>query len=197
EYWGERLAGAEPLEIPSDRPRPEVPTNRGARLVYAVPVEVLEEFRGLAQRHGVTLYAALLAATNAVLCRWTGQEDVVIGTAVPGRRSSQLEELVGCLINMVVLRTDLSGDPTFAELIARSRIERLLQQFERVIRAAVADDSLRLSELPLLSEDERELMLEEWGRGPLVDQPHVPVHTQIAERAAAQPDMVAARIEGH
>jgi non-ribosomal peptide synthetase component F len=55
-----------------------------------------------------------------VLCRWSGQEDVVIGTAVPGRRSAQLEQLVGCLINMVVLRTDLSGDPTFAELVART-----------------------------------------------------------------------------
>jgi len=290
EYWAERLKGAEPLEIPSDRPRPEVPTNRGARLVYAVPVEVLEEFRALAQRHGVTLFAALLAAVKAVLSRWTGQEDVVIGTTTPGRRSSQLEQLVGCLINMIVLRTDVSGNPTFAELIARSmatvsdawnndqapfekvvervgaprdasrnplflfgidlqsedvrdfglagvdtefvpidpgtsrfdvaintyegpsglvfrveystdlfeasRIERLLQQIERVIRAAVVDDGLRLSELPLNSEEERELMLEEWGRGAELDQPRVPVHAQVAERAAAQPGAVAARIDG-
>src|SRR5205085_3867763 len=290
EYWAERLRGAEPLELPSDRPRPEVPTNRGARLVYTVPVEVLEDFRGLAQRHGVTLYAALLAARTAVLCRWSGQEDVVIGTAVPGRRASQLEQLVGCLVNMVVLRTDLSGNPTFAELIARgmatvsgawdndqapfekvverlgrprdasrnplflfgidlqsedvrdfglpgletevvpidpgtsrfdvaintyegpsgltfrveystdlfdaARIERLLQQIERVIRAVVLDDGLRLSELPLLSEEERELVLEGWGRGAEADQPQVPVHVQVAERAAAQPGAVAARSEG-
>src|SRR5256714_457539 len=120
EWWAERLRGSEPLELPSDRPRPEVPTNRGARIVHSVPPEVLEEFRALAQRHGVTLFAAVLAALKAVLCRWTGQEDVVIGTLTPGRRNPQLDQLVGCLINTIVLRTDLSGDPTFAELIARS-----------------------------------------------------------------------------
>src|SRR5207244_7466452 len=91
----------------------------------------------------------------------------------------------------LVLRADYATD-----IYDRERIARLLAHLERVIRAVIADDGLHVSELPLHSEEERRLLMEEWGAGPDAEQPRTPVHVQIAERAAAHPDAIAARLEG-
>ncbi|HZR48716.1 MAG TPA: condensation domain-containing protein, partial [Streptosporangiaceae bacterium] len=118
-YWEQRLRGAVPVDLPADRPRPSLPSYRGDGLAYLMPLEVLEGARDVARRGGTTLFAVVVAALKAVLARWTGLDDIVIGTADSGRFRPELEPMVGCLINMMALRTDLSGDPSFAELASR------------------------------------------------------------------------------
>ncbi|MFL5538620.1 MAG: condensation domain-containing protein, partial [Longimicrobiaceae bacterium] len=121
-YWRERLAGApELLELPADHPRPPVPSFRGASVPVEVPAEVLERLRELGRREGATLYMVVLAAFQLVLSRWSGSDDVLVGTLVAGRTREEVEPLVGLFMNTLVLRGDLSGDPTFRDLVAGAR----------------------------------------------------------------------------
>ncbi len=121
-YWRDKLAGVpELLEIPGDRARPSVPSYRGTSLSCLLPEGLSAELRELARREGVTLYMLLLAAWQTLLMRYTNQEDVVVGTDVANRNRSETEGLIGFFVNQLVLRTDLSGDPTFRELLGRVR----------------------------------------------------------------------------
>jgi amino acid adenylation domain-containing protein len=121
-YWRKQLAGApQLLELPTDRPRPAASNYRGAALRFALSAELSERLRELARREGVTLYMLLLAAWQTLLARYTSQEDVVVGSPVAGRTRAETEPLIGFFVNTLVLRTDLSGDPTFRELLARVR----------------------------------------------------------------------------
>jgi len=120
EYWKQQLAGAPPLlELPADRPRPPLQSFRGAMLPLAVPAEELARFKALCQAQGVTLYMGLLAAWQALLHRYSGQREIVVGSPVANRRRVELEKLIGFFANTLVLRTDLGGDPSFNELLAR------------------------------------------------------------------------------
>src|SRR5918912_3631711 len=293
DYWIERLRGLQPLELPTDRPRPTTPTFESDAVEGMLEREVLDGLRALAERSNATLVMFLQDAFEASLARYT-QSEIVIGTLTTGHPMQELAPLIGPFINVLVLRTDVSGDPTFAELLERTkqttveawqhrsvpfeqvvgavqperdpsrnplyqvglqlldastldavappqleglrlegvevevrghplelslspiaaehglvlhadyatdlydreRIARLLGHLERVIRAVVADDSVRVSELPLHSEDERRLLMEEWGVGRDAEQPRTPLHVQVAEQAAARPDAVAARMDG-
>ena len=119
-YWKRRLAGRLPaLEMPTDRPRPAVQTFRGARVSRTVPSAVTEEARAWSQREGGTLFLALLAAFNALLHRYTAQEDLLLGIPIANRNRLETEGLIGFFLNMVVQRTDASGDPAFRELLSR------------------------------------------------------------------------------
>ncbi|MCP4662547.1 MAG: AMP-binding protein, partial [bacterium] len=121
-YWREQLAGAPPhLELPTDRPRPAVQTFRGRLLGTALPEPLSGALARLSREQGVTLYMTLLAAFKILLSRFTGQEDVVVGSPIAGRNHKEIEELIGFFVNTLVLRTDLSGAPTFRELEARVR----------------------------------------------------------------------------
>ena len=121
-YWKKQLAGAPPsLELPTDRPRPAVQTFHGARQSLVLPKSLTEALKGLSRREGVTLFMTLLAAFKVLLCRYTGQEDIVVGTPIAGRNRAEIEPLIGFFINTLVLRTDLSGDPSFRELLRRVR----------------------------------------------------------------------------
>ena len=121
-YWKQQLAGAPPLlALPTDRPRPAAPTFRGARRTVVLPRDLVEALSGLSQREGVTLFMTLLAGFQALLSRYTGQEDLVVGTPIANRTREEMEELIGFFANLLVLRTDLSGDPTFRELLGRVR----------------------------------------------------------------------------
>ena len=120
-YWDERLRGAAILELPTDRPRPAVPTHRGASHSFELSAELGEGLKALSRREGATLFMTLLAGFQALLARHTGQMDVVVGTVVAGRTRREVEPLVGLFINTLALRTDLSGDPTFGELLRRVR----------------------------------------------------------------------------
>jgi amino acid adenylation domain-containing protein len=125
-YWKERLAGAPPvLELPADHPRPAVATFQGANAFASLPQPLMEELKALGRQEGVTLFMVLLAAFNALLYRYTGQSDLVVGVPVSGRSRPELQGLIGCFINTLVLRTDLSGNPTFRELLQRARSRAL------------------------------------------------------------------------
>jgi len=121
-YWRERLAGAPPLlDLPADRPRPPVRSNRGARIPFQLPRPLVDRLQDLARRQGATLFMVLLAGYQSLLARWSGQEDVVVGTYSGNRPRKELEGLIGFFINTLVLRTDLAGDPSFADLVGRVR----------------------------------------------------------------------------
>ncbi|MBM9506829.1 condensation domain-containing protein [Actinacidiphila acididurans] len=119
-FWRQKLAGLPVLELPHDRPRPAGEGgHRGASLVKGFPADVRAAVRRLADEQGVSMFMVLAAAYAVVLGRWTGLEDLPVGVPMPGRPDPELESLVGMFINMVVLRSDLSGDPTFGELVER------------------------------------------------------------------------------
>ncbi|MFJ6217105.1 amino acid adenylation domain-containing protein [Streptomyces sp. NPDC092296] len=120
DFWAEKLADLPTLELPTDRPRPAKPSRGADSVIRPYPPELLKQARALAKEHGVSLYMVLAAALNVVLSRYTGQEDIPIGVPMVGRTDAELEEVVGLFVNMVVLRSDLSGDPDFAELLERT-----------------------------------------------------------------------------
>ena len=121
DHWTRRLDGLATLELPADRPRPPVQTFRGGMIRFDVPGETASALRLLARRRGATLFMTLLAAWQALLGRLAGQTDVAVGMPVANRGRSEIEGLVGFFVNMLALRSDLSGDPTFEELLARVR----------------------------------------------------------------------------
>ncbi len=142
DYWTERLHGApELLELPLDRPRPSAQSYRGAVREFVVPESVVTPLRQQGRRHGVSMFMVLLAAFKALLHRYTGAEDLVVGAPVSGRHHEEIDALLGFFSNTLVLRTDLSGDPTFAELLARVRSTTLEAQiyqelpFEKLVEA--------------------------------------------------------------
>ena len=121
-YWRERLAGApELLELPTDHPRPAVQTYRGASVPVELSPELLERLQALGRSEGATLYMMLLGAFQVLLGKYGGGEDVVVGSPIAGRTRGEVEELIGFFVNTLVLRTDLSGDPSFREVLGRVR----------------------------------------------------------------------------
>jgi amino acid adenylation domain-containing protein len=119
-YWKQQLAGAPPvLELPSDRPRPEIATFRGAKFHFGLSQELSESLYTLSRHEGVTLFMLLLAAFDVLLYRYTDQPDIVVGTAIANRNRAETEPLIGFFVNMLVLRTDMSGNPSFRELLER------------------------------------------------------------------------------
>jgi amino acid adenylation domain-containing protein len=119
-YWKQRLAGApRAIDLPTDRPRPVIRTNRGDRRVLALSPELTRAVKELARREGVTLFMTLLAAFDVLLHRITRQGDVVVGSPIAGRTHAATEGLVGFFLNTLVLRTELSDDLSFKDLLAR------------------------------------------------------------------------------
>ncbi|MBV9774197.1 MAG: amino acid adenylation domain-containing protein, partial [Gemmatimonadetes bacterium] len=122
DYWTAQLGGAPALlELPTDRPRPPVQTHRAAEHVFAVPAETAGRLVAMGRSEGVTLFMTLLAAWQLLLARYSGQEDVVVGTPIAGRTREETEGLIGFFVNQLALRTDLSGNPSFRELLGRVR----------------------------------------------------------------------------
>ncbi|HEX6910893.1 MAG TPA: amino acid adenylation domain-containing protein, partial [Longimicrobium sp.] len=125
-YWKARLAGAPALlELPTDRPRPAVQSHRGAREVMDLSARLADRLEALGRGERATPYMVLLAAFQVLLGRYAGVRDVVVGTAVSGRADGGVEELIGFFVNTVALRADLSGDPSFREVLRRVRAATL------------------------------------------------------------------------
>jgi amino acid adenylation domain-containing protein len=120
-YWRDTLDGAPVLQMPTDRPRPLVQTYDGAGVTRVLDESLLTGLKALGRKEGATLFVTLMAAFQVLLHRYSGQDDVVVGTVSANRSRPELAPLIGYLVNTLPVRGDLSGDPTFAELLERVR----------------------------------------------------------------------------
>jgi len=121
-YWRLRLEGAPPsLDLPTDFPRPDIQSTAGAAQSITLAAKLVASLKALGRREDATLYMVLLAGFKLLLLHYTNQTDIVVGMPIAGRRETQIEDLIGFFVNTLVLRTDLSGDPTFKELLGRVR----------------------------------------------------------------------------
>jgi hypothetical protein len=121
-YWQQQLGGQLPvLQLPTDMPRPKVQTFNGARQCLVLPKSFSEQLKALYQREGITLFMILLAGFKTLLYWYTGQEDIVIGTDIANRNQPEIRGIIGFFVNQLVLRTDLSRNPSFRELLERVR----------------------------------------------------------------------------
>jgi amino acid adenylation domain-containing protein len=152
DYWKKVLGGSLPIvELPTDRPRPPMQTFHGAHKERLLPRSLIKSIEELAQREGVTLYMVLLAAYKTLLARYTGLDDLIVGTAINNRSRPEVQELIGFFANTLVLRTDGSGDPTFRELLARvkevclSAYEHQDMPFERLVDELALERNLAYS----------------------------------------------------
>jgi len=152
-YWKQKLDGAPTLELPTDHPRPAVQSFLGAHQFLLIPKPLTEGLKALSRREGATLFMTILAAFQTMLHRYTGQEDIVVGVPIANRNHPEIEPLIGFFVNTLAMRTDLSGNPTFRELLARARrvaLEAYAHQdlpLERVVEELSLDRDL--SRMPL------------------------------------------------
>jgi amino acid adenylation domain-containing protein len=150
-YWKGKLAGSPALlELPADRPRPAVPSGRGGRLPFTFSRPLHEAVERLGREERASAFSVLLAAFASLLHRYTGKEDIVIGSPVAGRERSETLDLIGCFINTLVLRTRLDGDPSFRALLRRVR---------EVVLEAQAHQGLSFEKLVEVLQPERDLSL--------------------------------------
>ncbi len=121
-FWQRQLGGTLPvLELPVDKPRPALQSFKGANVFFSIPQALAQDLRLLGAREGSTFFMTVLAAFEVLLQRYSGSDDMVVGTPVSARTPREVEPLIGNFLNMAALRCDLSGDPTFLELLRRSR----------------------------------------------------------------------------
>lgn len=122
EYWKATLAGAKPwIDLPADRPRPAAQTFQGGRVFGRISAASADQLRNVARGEGATLFMTLLAAYATLLFRYTDETDLVIGSPIAGREREETDRMIGCFVNMLPLRCDLSGDPPFVEIVRRVR----------------------------------------------------------------------------
>jgi len=148
-YWIRHLEGSPLLlDLPTDHPRPQRQSFKGARLPVLIPQDVFEALKALTRSEAVTLFMALVTAWKVLLMRYSGQEDILVCTPIANRNRPEIEGLIGYFANTLVLRTDLSGNPTFKELLGRVRevtLDAYMRQdipFERLVEALQPERSL-------------------------------------------------------
>ncbi|HEY0604969.1 MAG TPA: amino acid adenylation domain-containing protein, partial [Herpetosiphonaceae bacterium] len=152
-YWQQQLANLPTLELPLDRPRPPARTFHSAIQPFTIPAGTAAALHELKSREGVTLFMVLLTAFKTLLSRYTGQQDIVVGTPITNRPRVELEHLIGLFINLLVLRTDLGGNPTYREALRRVRrtaIEAYAHQdlpFERLVSALAPERDVAIMPL--------------------------------------------------
>ncbi|HJV97186.1 MAG TPA: condensation domain-containing protein, partial [Albitalea sp.] len=120
-YWVKQLSGLSPLELPTDRPRPQAQTFNGHWITAALPAGLVERVKALERSEGGTLFMVMYAAFAALLQRLTGQHDIAIGVPIANRNQHAVEALIGTFVNTLVMRADMSGTPSFRELVHRVR----------------------------------------------------------------------------
>ncbi|HZN08101.1 MAG TPA: amino acid adenylation domain-containing protein, partial [Pyrinomonadaceae bacterium] len=153
-YWKDRLSDVPPMELPTEKPREMVQTYRGGKQAAIFPAELAERIKKLAQHEGVTLYVILLAAFQTLLSRYTENADVIVGSPSAGRNQIETEKLIGFFVNSLVMRSDLSGNPSFSEVLKRVREVVLGAQshqdipFEKLVEVLQPERSL--SHVPLI-----------------------------------------------
>lgn len=153
-YWKQQLAGAPPvLALPTDHPRPAHPSYQGSHVTFTLSPALTDRLKALSQKNGATLYMTLLAALNILLYRYSQQDDIVIGSPIASRNRPELEGLIGFFVNTLTLRTDLSGQPSFQELLERVR---------QVTLGAYAHPNIPFEELVATLKPERPLGYSPW-----------------------------------
>ena len=120
-YWQKKLAGLSKLSLPTDHPRPVTQTFNGSHRMLEFPTSLIERLKQFSAEHNATVFMTLLACFQILLSRYSGQTDVAVGSPIANRTQSAVESIIGSFVNTLVIRTDLSGDPTFIELLARVR----------------------------------------------------------------------------
>jgi amino acid adenylation domain-containing protein len=130
DYWIKRLTGIAPLQLPLDSARPETPSFLGSSITADIPAEIVCRLQQLAKEQNATLFMVLLAAYKALLCRLSGQTDIAVACPVVGRQRSEVESLIGCFINLLVLRTEVGENVSFDDLVAQVRTTSL-EAYER------------------------------------------------------------------
>ncbi|MFC2155743.1 amino acid adenylation domain-containing protein [Acidobacteriota bacterium] len=120
-YWKNQLAGVSVLELPTDYPRPKEQTFRGELESFELPADMSQKLVSLSRETGTTLFMVLLAAFKVLLYRYTGQRDIAVGSPIANRNHREIEDLIGFFVNTLIMRTDLTGEPTFIELLSRVR----------------------------------------------------------------------------
>ncbi|HEU0077861.1 MAG TPA: condensation domain-containing protein, partial [Longimicrobiaceae bacterium] len=153
-WWRERLEGAPPLlELPTDHPRPPVQDSRSATVRIDLPADLSRALEGLSRREGATLFMTLLAGLQVLLARWSGQDDVAVGSPIANRTRLETERLIGFFVNTLVMRTNLAGDPGVRELLGRVRAGALGAYgrqdvpFERLVEELAPERSMAHSPL--------------------------------------------------
>ncbi len=153
-YWKKQLTGAPPLlELPTDKPRPATANFRGHSISFQIDSELTEKLKLLSQKSGVTLFMTLLAALNTLLFRYSGQDDILIGTPTANRNRQEIEPLIGFFVNTLVLRNSLEGNPNFSGLLQQARnvvLEAYANQdvpFEQVVDGLEIERSLSYNPL--------------------------------------------------
>src|SRR5205807_1802840 len=145
DYWTTQLSGLAPLELPTDHPRPAIRTSAGATCQFTIPADVTAQLKNLARTHDATLFMVLAAATQILLSRWSGQDDIAVGTAVAGRARAELEHIIGFFVNTIVLRSTITSRDTFTGFLTQVRdtvLDAFAHQhvpFERVVDAVAPD----------------------------------------------------------
>jgi len=184
DYWKQQLAGLPPLlELPTDRPRPPVQTYQGSYQTFVLPENLSQAIKDLCQQEGVTIFMVLLAAFQTLLCRYTGQEDISVGSPIANRNRAEIEGLVGFFVNTLVLRADLSGDPSFRELLKRVREMAL---------GAYAHQDLPFEMIVDALQPERNL-----SHSPLFQVMFALQSTQMQSRSFPSSDLTVAPVEAH
>ncbi|MFM6355018.1 amino acid adenylation domain-containing protein [Planktothrix sp.] len=153
-YWKKQLTGAPPLlELPTDKPRPATPNFQGHSISFQIDSELTEKLKLLSQKSGATLFMTLLVALNTLLFRYSGQDDILIGTPTANRNRQEIEPLIGFFVNTLVLRNSLEGNPAFSALLQQARnvvLEAYANQdvpFEQVVDALEIERSLSYNPL--------------------------------------------------
>jgi non-ribosomal peptide synthetase component F len=147
-FWMRQLKGSTPLRFPTDYPRPDVPSYRGDEYAFLLPLDLFQSITLLNHQEGCTLFMLLLAAFQTLLYRYTDQTDIIVGTDIANRTRVETQFLIGFFVNLLVLRNDLSGAPTFRELLHRTK-ETVLDvytyqdaPFEMLVEKLLPDHSL-------------------------------------------------------
>ncbi|NTW00309.1 MAG: amino acid adenylation domain-containing protein, partial [Oscillochloris sp.] len=154
DFWRCALEGVPPvLNVPTDRPRPAVQRARGTTYSFDLPRELTDALNAMSQREGATLFMTLLAAFQVLLHRYSGEDDICIGTPIANRTRAELEPLIGCFINTLVLRGNLAGNPSFRSLLANARATALAAYAHQDVPFEMVVDALQpernLSHTPL------------------------------------------------
>ncbi len=153
-YWKQQLLGATPvLELPTDKPRPPVQSYRGAKQSFVLPQSLSKALNALSRQESVTLFMTLLAVFQTLLYRYSGQQDILVGSPIAGRHRAEIEGLIGFFVNTLVLRTDLSGNPSFRKLLQRVRMTAMAAYthqdlpFEKLVEELQPERSLSYNPL--------------------------------------------------